>query len=181
MRKFRDIPIRNKLTVLLVITGTTAMLLACTAFVSNDTRFLGESTVRSLRGLAEDLAKRSAKAIRAGDASAAQAALDTLRSEESVTVACLLGRDGKPLARYFRHGTPPVLPAIPASVGSKINDSFADMVTYVKDSKGIAGRISSGQTWEPRAHTRSEALPSYSPSWWSHSAYPFCYLWHSSA
>jgi len=109
MRRLRDLSIRAKLTLLLVLAGATAVGLTTSAFVVNDVAIMRASLVERLSTLAELLADNTATALARRDQAAAQKILASLRLEPAVNSACIFDTQGKAFATYSRrhHADPP--------------------------------------------------------------------------
>jgi two-component system sensor histidine kinase/response regulator len=113
MPSFRDLSIRRKLTLIVMITTCTAILLACGAFFAFDIHTLRQSRVRDLDTLAEVLGSNSTAALTFNDQAAAREVLQSLSAKEHVMAAALYRADGAIFATYIRGsaGTPFVFPA----------------------------------------------------------------------
>ena len=100
MSPFRNLPIRAKLVLLLVITAAVPVLLCCAAFVYSGIHTMRASTLRGLSALADIVAKNSAGALASDDRHAAQEVLSSLRQGTPVVDACIYTRAGQILASY---------------------------------------------------------------------------------
>ncbi|MGH7821750.1 MAG: histidine kinase dimerization/phospho-acceptor domain-containing protein, partial [Candidatus Binatia bacterium] len=115
---FRDLSIRSKLSVLSMTASSTALLLACAAFVSYDVVTFRELTARRLVSQAEVVATNSASALLFDDEEAARKTLEALRAERQIVAATIYGSKGAPFAAYRRGrgggpAAPKPLPAAP--------------------------------------------------------------------
>jgi two-component system, sensor histidine kinase and response regulator len=113
MPSFRDLSIRRKLTLIVMITTCTAILLACGAFFAFDIHTLRQSRVRDLDTLADVLGSNSTAALTFNDQAAAREVLQSLSAKEHVMAAALYRVDGAIFATYIRDsaGTPFVFPS----------------------------------------------------------------------
>lgn len=120
MTPFRDLPIRRKLTVIIMATSSAALLLACSAFVLHDLVSFRRLLVADLSTLAKIIGSNSTGAILFNDSKRAGETLAALEAETNVLWACIYGQDGRRLAEYVRGGVPgggtvdcPVVPPPP--------------------------------------------------------------------
>jgi two-component system, sensor histidine kinase and response regulator len=118
MLSFRDLSIRRKLTLIVMITTCTAILLACGAFFGFDIHTLRQSRAHDLDTLAEVLGSNSTAALTFNDPAAAREVLQSLSAKEHITAAALYRSDGVIFARYVRDsaGPPFAFPAAEADV-----------------------------------------------------------------
>ncbi len=117
MRRFRDISIRRKLTVVNVLTSMFTLLLACIAFVAYERVTFGDAALGRLATQAEIVGDNTSSAVVFDDATAAARTLHALKAEPNVLGAALYRKDGTRFATYVRADAPQVdLPAaFPAS------------------------------------------------------------------
>jgi PAS domain S-box-containing protein len=113
MRTFRDIPIRQKLMVITMVTTFAALLLAATGIVALDSFFFRHSLQRDLSTLSQIIADTSTAALAFNDPQAANEILAALRARPHLATACIYRPDGKVLAKYSRPDAPSLCP--PAS------------------------------------------------------------------
>jgi signal transduction histidine kinase/CheY-like chemotaxis protein len=100
MRLLRDLSIRKKVTVLLVLVGTAAALLSCGAFVYNDVRLMRAAMEHHVSTLARVLGAESTAALRFENASTGQGVLSCLSQEPGIDFACLYDAQGRVFATY---------------------------------------------------------------------------------
>jgi PAS domain S-box-containing protein len=110
MRSFRDIPIRQKLMVIMMLTTTAALLLSGIGVVLSDSLLLRSYLQRDLTALARIIADSSTAAVAFDDPRAASEILSTLRARPHLVAACIFREKGTILATYFR-GQSQVCPA----------------------------------------------------------------------
>jgi PAS domain S-box-containing protein len=111
MRSFRDIPIRQKLMVITMLTTTAALLLSGIGVVLSDSFLLRSYLQRDLVSLASIIADNSTAALAFEDPRAAAEILTTLRARPHLESACIYRLNGTILATYFRPGTRQGCPA----------------------------------------------------------------------
>jgi signal transduction histidine kinase/CheY-like chemotaxis protein/HAMP domain-containing protein len=107
MSWLRDLPIRRKLTLVILLTCTAVLLIACTALAAYELFDYRRNMARDTTVLADILAKNTRAAVAFQDETAAQETLQALQSEPHVVAAILYARDGARFAEYIRAGTTP--------------------------------------------------------------------------
>ncbi|HEX7183154.1 MAG TPA: ATP-binding protein [Thermoanaerobaculia bacterium] len=113
MASFRDLPIRRKLTVIIMATSSAALLLACSAFVLHDLMSFRRLLLGDLSTLAKIIGSNSTGAILFDDAGRAEETLAALEAETHVLWACIYDGDGRRMAGYVRGGGTMEFPAAP--------------------------------------------------------------------
>ncbi len=111
MRSFRDIPIRQKLVVTIMLTNTVALLLAGLGIVFFDSYLFRESLERDLSALGRIIADNTTAALAFNDPVAAAETLSTLRAKPHLVSACIYRPDATMLARYARQNASPGCPS----------------------------------------------------------------------
>jgi signal transduction histidine kinase/CheY-like chemotaxis protein len=114
---FRNLPIRQKLTFLNVLSSTFVLLLATGAFFAYELVSFRQTMVRKLAAEAELLGTNSASALVFDDRDAAVKTLDALYGEPSVIAAAVYDKAGAPFAAFLRANTktPPAVLSEPAT------------------------------------------------------------------
>src|SRR6185295_19419825 len=102
MRAFRNIPIRRKLTAIIMLTSSLALLVACAAFVAYDQVSMRQSMTRNLSAVPQMIGANSTAALAFGDQVSAEEILASLRAKPQVVSACIYSEDHKPFATYVR-------------------------------------------------------------------------------
>src|SRR6266700_3478214 len=92
--------IRAKLTGIIMLTSTIAVLLACLGFVISDLVNLRGRLAGDLSTLAQVVGSNSTAALTFGDRQAAGEVLNALRAKPSIIAACIYTKRGEPFARY---------------------------------------------------------------------------------
>jgi PAS domain S-box-containing protein len=106
MLAFRNLSIRRKLTLIVMVTTCTAILLACGAFLTFDIHTLRRTRVLDLETLAEVLGSNSTAALTFNDPGAAREVLQSLAAKPHIMAASLYGSDGAIFAFYVRQSAP---------------------------------------------------------------------------
>ncbi|HEV8701170.1 MAG TPA: response regulator [Candidatus Polarisedimenticolia bacterium] len=115
---FRDMSIRQKLMLMMMLTASAALLLACLAFVTYELVTMRQQMARELSALAGIIADNSTAALSFKDRKAAEETLSTLAAKEQIVAAALFDSQGAQFARYLRAGTSPgAVPAGPEDAG----------------------------------------------------------------
>src|SRR5687768_664228 len=101
---YRNLPVRHKLRLVIGISVSSALLLACGAVLGYD-QFVARQTMRNDLGvLAEIFSANSTAALSFNDASAAEELLATLKVKQHVTAGFVYAINGSLLAKYLRSG-----------------------------------------------------------------------------
>ncbi len=100
MPKFQDISIKRKLTAIIMIASTVALLLVSAGFVTYDLATFRKTMTDDLSTLAEIIGNQSTAALTYGDKSAAKEILAALSAKKHVVAAALYDREGHLLASY---------------------------------------------------------------------------------
>jgi hypothetical protein len=106
MLAFRNLSIRRKLTLIVMVTTCTAILLACGAFLAFDIHTLWQTRLRDLETLAEVLGSNSTAALTFNDPTTAREVLQSLAAKSHVMAASLYRSDGAIFASYVRDPAP---------------------------------------------------------------------------
>jgi signal transduction histidine kinase/DNA-binding response OmpR family regulator len=103
MLPLRDLPIKRKLMLIILLTSGVVLLLSCAVFVYYDQRSFRDGMRSDLRTLGEMVGASSRAALSGEDADKASEVLATLSAKRAV-VAAALYRDDKILGQYVRTG-----------------------------------------------------------------------------
>jgi Periplasmic sensor domain len=102
--RYRNLPIRQKLRLIIMATVAAALILACAAFLVYDQIALRNSLLASTAVTAEMIGSNSTGALSFGDQKAATELLRTLRAQRSLVAAALYSANGQLFAVYLRDG-----------------------------------------------------------------------------
>ncbi len=116
MWTFRDLSIRRKLMLIIMVTSSVALLLACAAFIGYDRYTFRRAKVHDLMTVADMIGSNSTAALAFGDADSAREILGALRAKEHIVAACVYTRDGRVFASYARGN--PATPVAPPRVAT---------------------------------------------------------------
>src|SRR5437870_3261125 len=102
MRVLRDVSLKQKLMVIIMLTSSAALLLACAAFILYELTEFRKDIVDDLTAKAEFIGSQSTAALKFTDPKAGKEILDKLKTAKHVVAASIYSRDGKVLAKYQR-------------------------------------------------------------------------------
>ena len=105
--RYRNLSIKHKLRLVIMVTVSCALMLACATVLVFDQIAARESMRNDLEILAEIFSANSTAALSFNDGPAAVELFSTLRAKEHVTFAGLYRLDGTLFARYRREGAIP--------------------------------------------------------------------------
>ena len=94
--------IKQKQTLIIMLTCGVALLLACAAFISYEVMTFRTAMVQNLSTLAEIVANNSSAALDFSDPKAAKETLSALQAEPNIVGACIYTNDGQVFAVYDR-------------------------------------------------------------------------------
>ena len=102
MLTFRDIPIKQKLMIIIMATTAAALLLAGIGIVAADSFLFRRDLERDLSALARMVADNSTAALAFNDPQVATETLAALRARTHLVAACIYKPDGTMFAKYTR-------------------------------------------------------------------------------
>lgn len=105
MRSFRDLPIRRKLTLIIMLTSSIGLVLAGALFIYYERGSSRELLREDLSALAKVVGDQSTAAIAFKDSETAKQTLAALKSKPEITDAAIYTPDGNVFAHYSRAGT----------------------------------------------------------------------------
>ena len=111
MLNLRNIPIRRKLTLLIVVISTVSLLLASTAFITSDRINTQQTVGDHLDTMADIIAANSSAALLFSDPVAAKETLSFLNSQPHIQAAAIYGMDEMEFASYKKPGLSTEIPA----------------------------------------------------------------------
>jgi signal transduction histidine kinase/DNA-binding response OmpR family regulator len=115
---YRDLPLRYKLRLVIMVTVTAALLCACAAVLAFDGIAARSSMRYNLQALGEMMGANSTAALSFDDAGVAAEILATLRARPHIVAAAIFAAGGRPVASYRRAGDSPADPPPMRSDGS---------------------------------------------------------------
>lgn len=104
--------IKRKLMLIIMLTCTVALVLACAAILLYEIAGMREVLERNTRVMANVIGENSSAALSFKRADEAQEILSALKGEPNVLAACLFTTKGQVIASYFRDNKPRELPRV---------------------------------------------------------------------
>ncbi|MFQ5701922.1 MAG: ATP-binding protein [Acidobacteriota bacterium] len=98
----RNLTIKQKLTLIIMLTSVTALAMACVGFITNDLLSIRNGMVRDLSRLAEIIGAGSARGLADEDPETAGESLSNIPSSRQIVSVCLYARSGKLVSGYVR-------------------------------------------------------------------------------
>jgi methyl-accepting chemotaxis protein len=135
MKPFRDLPIKQKLTALILVITTAAMLLCGFGMVFADSILFHGYLKRDLAMFARVIADNSTASLAFDDPGSAGEILGALRARPHLAAACLFRTDGTPFAEYLRDGNR--YPCTLASEGDDIRSTLETLTVTRQVMLGI--------------------------------------------
>jgi len=118
MKFFRQGSIKKKLTLIIMVISSIALLLACSAFIVYDLITFKNHMTEDLNSIAEIIGTNSAAAVEFDSSYDAEEILMGLKAKEHITAACIFNEQNDLFAQYYRDGKPSnILPGEPKSSG----------------------------------------------------------------
>jgi signal transduction histidine kinase len=144
MWRYRNLPIRNKLTLLLAVIASFVLLLSSIALMVNDVRIARSMLIGEYTTLANVIAAQSAGAVSIAefDPNAAQDVLADLEAEPTVVFGALYDSAGKELARHTAPRFAEFVRPESVELGySFTRDGYLDVMQEVKLDGNVIGQI----------------------------------------
>jgi signal transduction histidine kinase/CheY-like chemotaxis protein len=141
MRRYRDLPIKWKLRLIITLTSGVAMALGCAAFIAYESVQLRSETAQVLITLAEMTAAHSTAPLSFEDPKAAEEVLRALDAERHILKACIYDRANHVFARYARNGNPASFPGIPRARGEYFGRGGLDLYGRINLESEVLGTI----------------------------------------
>ena len=137
---FRKISIRRKQVLIIMLTTTVALLLACSAFVFYDIVDFRSELVERIGSIAEVIAEHSTASLDFSDNKTAEQTLDALRTESEVVAGCIYDRDGHVFAEFNRDGHK-FIPPPPQAPGHEFAGGHMRLFQVIKEGSEVVGTI----------------------------------------
>jgi len=158
MRRLRDLSIRHRLTLVMVLTSSFALVLAGTGLLVFQSLRLYRDTRDDVVSLAEVMAANASAALAFGDRGAAQETLEALRSRAGIVCVGLYDVQARPFAGYCRDGEG-LVPATPGRDRLVRDGRFLVLVRPVVLDRDRVGTVLVRASLEPVLdHLRGYAL-----------------------
>jgi signal transduction histidine kinase len=135
----QDMPIRRKLTLIILVTSVTAMLLLSVAFLGYQFITFRKATVRQLSTLGQMTAANSTAALAFDNPGDEKEILAALKAEPNIVAACIFDRAGQIFSKYPDDISDRALPIKPEPDGYRFENSFIE--GYEPVAQGGNGRL----------------------------------------
>src|SRR5262245_41000438 len=112
-KTFSDMPIKRKLTVIMLVTGVSVLLMAGAILVLAEIFTFRRMMVADLNSLSDVLGQNTSAALAFTDDKAAAETLSSLKAQPHIVAARVYDAQGNPFADYVRPGETPAIPARP--------------------------------------------------------------------
>ncbi len=138
----RDLSIRRKQMLVIMLTSTVALLLACGAFTTFEVLKFRRSLVERVGSLAVVLGNNCTAAIEFGDVVEATATLAGVQAESGIVAACVYDGNGQVFATYQRAGLPrPFVPPRMQAAGARFEGGLLHLFRAVEQRGQPVGTI----------------------------------------
>src|SRR5580658_8737769 len=97
---FRHLPIKRKLTLVIMLTSTSVLLLTAAAFISYEVVNIRRNLRINTEAIAVIAAEESSAAVASGNRKAAEEVLSNFSARRQILFSALFLKDGSLLARY---------------------------------------------------------------------------------
>jgi len=141
MRWLRDMPIRGKVTMVIMLTSTAGLLFACAAFVHHERASSRDGMVRNLTVLADVLGQNSTAALKFDDQKAGEDILRALQIKPQIVAACLYTKDAQRFAEYVREGSPSSSPVQAKEDGYRFAPDRVELFRSIRLDDKVIGTI----------------------------------------
>jgi signal transduction histidine kinase/DNA-binding response OmpR family regulator len=138
----RNISIKKKLMLSIMLTSAIVLLLACLGFISYEIVSFRDSVENNLTVLADTIATNSTSALAFSDPTAGGETLAALTANPHIEEACLYDVSGKPFARYrwSQPGNASVLPER-RPFGAYFSGKYLDLFRPIRLNEALIGTI----------------------------------------
>ncbi len=141
MLSLRDISLRRKQTLIIMLTSSAALLLACAAFIAYDTMTFRRELSERIAVLANAIGNNCAAAIDFKDLKTAEETLAALHADANIVSACVYSRDGQVFAAYQRNSASPFVPPIMRDAGQEFTSDQLHVFRPIKQQGEVVGTI----------------------------------------
>src|SRR5947209_3844005 len=135
MTSFKNLPIKSKLTWVIMLTTCLALLLACAAFVTHHLFASREAMVLELSRLADVIGKTSASSLTVDVSSSAEKILSSLSQDKEIIAACLY-KGGTNWAQYPKDRPDSAFPKNVRAEGHAFENDVLTLTRPVLDPEG---------------------------------------------
>jgi len=141
MRFLDNISIRRKQTMIMMLTSSVALLLACAAFIAYDKITFRRELSQRVAILADAIGNNCAAAIDFSDPKTARETLAGLRADGNIVSACVYSRDGRVFAVYQRDAASSFVPPAVQSASQEFTGNQLHLFRAIKQGGVMTGMI----------------------------------------
>src|SRR5437764_8351250 len=137
----RDVPIKRKLMLVILLTSGFAILLMGSALITYEIGTFRRTLTNNIEVLAQIIGSNSTAALAFDDRENANEILRALAAENQITVAAIYDRTGRLFAKFPESITPEQLPPEPGPDGHRFNELQLVMVQPIFQEGARLGTI----------------------------------------
>ena len=141
MFRWQDISIKRKLTWIIMIASSAAVLLVASGFVTYELLTRRQNLTRDLSTLAEVIGNESTAALDFGDEDRAREILSALRGKKNIVAAGLYNQAGQLLGRYPYPSTRDIFPLSPERNGARFEANHLVVFHEIQLKEGGIGTL----------------------------------------
>jgi signal transduction histidine kinase/CheY-like chemotaxis protein len=138
---YGNLPIKWKLTLIIVVNSVIALGLASVSFIAYESVQLPKETAADLATLAAMTAAHSTAPLSFEDRHSAEETLRALAAESHILEACIYDRSGRIFAGYTRHGGRPRFPTAPRAPGHYFENGTLILFEQIRLDGEVIGSI----------------------------------------
>ena len=139
---FYNLSIKRKLMIIIMLTSSFSILLACAAFVVNDYLQFRTNMERETQVLAQMIGNSSTASLLFNDRKSAEETLSALSAQPRIAFACLYSKDGQVAATYQRDNSDIyIIVPKPEADGHRYDDSYLHMFKQISLYNEPVGKI----------------------------------------
>src|SRR5580700_4962615 len=141
MSLLNNLSIQRKQTLIIMLTSSVALLLACAAFIAYDTVTFSRELSERVTILADAIGDNCAAPIDFNDPKTAGEALAALRADNDIISACVYTRDGQVFAVYQRDTGSLFVPPVMQAASQKFTHTELRLFRAIKPGGVLTGMI----------------------------------------
>ena len=140
MAVFGNISIKRKQTLIIMLTSSVVLFVACASFITFDTVFFRRELSERITILADTVGSNCAAAIDFGDVKAAEETLAALHADDNIIAACVYSGDGQIFAAYKRDPASAFAPP-PIRTGQEFTSNQLHVFRVIEQGDARTGTI----------------------------------------
>jgi PAS domain S-box-containing protein len=131
------LPIRSKLTAMMLLTSAAILLVTCVAFIAYDYVTFRRNSLEQTGTLGRIIATNSTAALAFRNREDAEEVLAALKGEPQILAAALYDKEGRLFARYPQDAPDALFPPTPGAEGYEFKDGFLSGFQPVSEHAGM--------------------------------------------